>query len=69
MKPYAVHLLKRFRAGESIAALARNDRIPAERVRALLAIAAELVESDDDTSNDSAFRPTVSGRVAAETQR
>jgi hypothetical protein len=43
MKPYAVCLLERFRAGESAAELAANERIPLDRIQLRLK-AAMLLE-------------------------
>jgi hypothetical protein len=43
MKPYAVHLLERFEAGETVEELAVKEGIPTDRIRMRLAAAAELV--------------------------
>lgn len=41
MKPYAVHLLERFEAGETVEDLANREGIPVERIRRRLTAAAE----------------------------
>ena len=43
MKPYAVHLLERFEAGETVEELAVKEGIPIDRIRVRLAAAAEFV--------------------------
>jgi len=43
MKPYAVYLLERYKAGETPEELALREGIPVERVRMRLAAAAEFV--------------------------
>ena len=42
MKPYAVYLLERFKAGETPETLARREGIPVDRVRIRLTAAAEF---------------------------
>jgi hypothetical protein len=42
MKPYAVYLRERFKAGESPEELALREGIPVERIRIRLAAAAEF---------------------------
>lgn len=42
MKPYAIYLLERFRAGESEEQLAVKERISIERIRMRLAAAVEF---------------------------
>ena len=42
MKPYAVYLLERFEAGETVEDLALNEGIPVDRIRIRLAAAAEF---------------------------
>ena len=42
MKPYAVYLLERFKAGESAEELARTERISLDRIRTRLTAAAEF---------------------------
>ena len=42
MKPYAVYLLERFKAGETAEELALSESIPVERISARLAAAAEF---------------------------
>ena len=43
MKPYAVYLLERFKAGETPEELALREGIPIERITIRLAVAAEFV--------------------------
>ena len=42
MKPYAVYLLERFKAGETPEELARKEGIPVDRVKTRLTAAAEF---------------------------
>jgi hypothetical protein len=47
MKPYAVHLLERFEAGETVEELAVKEGIPIDRIRMRLAAAAEFARIDN----------------------
>jgi hypothetical protein len=52
MKPYAVYLLERFRAGSTVKTLAFREGIPVERIQIRLA-AAEEFERSRKTCQDS----------------
>jgi hypothetical protein len=51
MKPYAVYLLERFQAGESVEELSVRECIPAERIRMRLAAASNLMRTRKATNN------------------
>ncbi len=56
MKPYALCLLERFEAGETVEELAEREGIPKERIQMRLAAAAEYVrirKARRDMSNTS----------------
>ncbi len=51
MKPYAVYLLERFQAGESVEELSVREGIPVERIRTRLAAASDFVRTRKATRN------------------
>lgn len=56
MKPYAVCLLERFRAGETAEELAATEGIPLDRIRIRLDAAMEFERSRESRRSDPEYR-------------